>query len=111
LPFLGEFLGNAFEDSFCFSCKDAISRGYEGGKVPALGLAGFEVLPLLVIFLLPQDLLIVFVPVGCTIEVNNGYINDAVSTTGEEVSEKEVTPLMRRSWGAGLVWGVACDPC
>jgi hypothetical protein len=54
LPFLGEFLGNAFEDSFRLSCKDAIIRGYEGGKVPALGLAGFEVLPLLVIFLLPQ---------------------------------------------------------
>jgi hypothetical protein len=74
-------------------------------------LAGFEVIPLLVIFLLPQDLLIVFVPVGCTIEVDNGYINDAVSTAREEVSEKEVTPLMRRSWGAGLVRGVACDSC
>jgi hypothetical protein len=45
--------------------------------VPALGLAGFEVLPLLVIFFLPQALLIVFVPVGCPIEVDNGYINDA----------------------------------
>lgn len=53
LPFLGEFLCNAFEDSFRFSCKDSVCGCYEGGKVPALGVAGFEVLPLFLIFFLP----------------------------------------------------------
>jgi hypothetical protein len=63
------------------------------------------------IFVFSQDLLIVIVPVGCTIEVDNRHINAAVSTEGEEVSEKEVTLLVRGSGVAGLVWGVACGPC
>ena len=102
-PLVGEFCGDGSEDGFCFPTEATVGRHDEGGKVSALGLAGFEILALFALLVLAEDRISGLIALAGGIEVSDADICDAVSTAGEEAAEEAVAPFER----AGVGWSIS----
>ena len=94
VPLLSEVGRETLEECLGFSAKKAISRGNKGDKVPAVGVAGSSILALLLIFAGAKGGWGSPGPVGVTIQVGNGAVNNAVLGTIKEATDKDVPPLL-----------------